>query len=488
MSDASHETKQLAKNSALYLIPNLLVRGLAFLLTPVYARFMTPADFGVLGVCTTVSTLTALIVSFSMPSVIARLHFDMESDESRRRFYGTILIFMLTCAPAIVGAVHLLGALEVFQIVRQVPFSPHLALAMWTGYLTLLITVPGVLLTAREEAGKVAAYNVFSAAMQIGLTLALVVWLRQGALGAVRAQFFAAAVSAVVGLALYWPHMTPSFDGALLKRALLLGLPMVLHVSSNWILNLADRMILERYAPASDVGLYTLAYLFTMAALLVLNSIGDAFGPIALRLMKADPSSATVPLLGSMTLGLDCFACLGAAVLGEDAVRLFFPAAYAGAVPMIAWVVAGAAMQGVYHVWSQGSWYKMNTRGIAAATTIAAVTNLALNFALVPRYGAMAAAVLTFVTYLELALLHGVVATASHKIAWRYRDWLACLGAMAGIYAACFATSRGLSPVAAAGVRLVLVVVGFPAALWALGVVRREHVAKFVAARRGAAV
>ncbi|MCC6646140.1 MAG: oligosaccharide flippase family protein [Polyangiaceae bacterium] len=486
MSDAAQETRKLARNSALYLIPNLLVRGLSFLLTPVYARFMTPADFGVLGVCTTVSTLTALLVSFSLPSVIARLHFDMESEQMRRRFYGTILLFMLTGAPLLVGAAHLLGALEVVRPMRQVPFSPHLTLAMWTGYLTLLVTVPGVLLTAREEAGRVAAYNVFAAVAQIGLTVAFVVWMKQGALGAVRAQFLAAGVSALVGLALYVPHMAVAFDLGLLKRALLLGLPMVLHVSSNWILNLADRMILERYAPASDVGLYTLAYLFTMAALLVLNSIGDAFGPITLRLMKADPASPTVPLLGTMTLGLDCYACLGAAVLGEDAVRLFFPASYAGAVPMISWVVAGAAMQGVYHVWSQGSWYRMNTRGIAAATTFAAITNLTLNFIFVPRYGAMAAAVLTFVTYLELALLHGVVATASYRIAWRYRDWLMCLGAMAAVYAGCAAVARALPPVAAASLRLGIVVLGFPLALWALGVVRREHVARFLAARRGA--
>ncbi len=485
MSDAAEETKKLAKNGAIYLLPNILVRGLSFLLTPVYARFMSPSDFGVLGICTTVSTLTALLVGFALPSVIARLHFDMPSEEQRKRFYGTILIFLLAGVPLLVGVVHLLGALEVFKVVRQVPFAPYVALALWTGYFTLLITVPGVLLSAREEAGKVAAFNVFFALTQIGLTIALVVWQRQGALGAVRAQFFAAALAAVVGVALYWPHMTAAFDASLLKRALLLGLPMVLHVSSNWILNLADRMILERYAPASDVGLYTLAYLFALAALLALNSIGDAFGPIVLRLMKDDPATPTVPVLGSLTLGLDCFACLGAAVLGEDVVRLFFPASYAGAVPLIAWVVAGTAMQGVYHVWSQGSWYRMNTRGIAAATTIAAATNLALNFVFVPRYGAMAAAILTFITYLELALLHGFIATRSYKIAWRYRDWLLCLAVVAGVYAACFAVSRALPPLGAAGVRAALVVVGFPSALWALGVVRREHVSKLLAARRG---
>lgn len=483
MPELATETRKLARNSALYLIPNLLVRGISFFMTPVYARFMTPDDYGIVGVCTTVNALTALIVGLCIPAAVARMHFELQDEEERRRFNGAMFSFLLIGPPLVVVLIDVLGRLGPLDVMKQVPFVPYVELAVWSGYFAFVPSVPGALLAAREEAGKVAVFNTVQALLQIGATILFVVTLRQGALGVLRAQLASGAVTTVIGLALMWPMSDVGIRWEPVKRAVALGAPLVLHLGSHWVLNLADRMILERYVPAADVGLYSIAYLFALAVMLVSNSILDVLAPMVLRLLKEDVDSPVVPRLGSLVIGAICFFSLGAAVIAPDVLRLLFPPAYLGAAPAAPWVIAGAAMQGLYLVWSQGTWFVMKTRRIAIVTLIAAVANVALNLLFVPRFGMLGAAVLTFVTYALLAVMHGAAAALSHRIAWSYREWVAAFAAALGAYFVCVGVTRVVTPSVALFVKLAISTIAFPAALVALGVVRRENVRSLL--RRG---
>src|SRR5262245_6002683 len=102
--------KRLATNSLLYLLPNLLVRGLSLLLAPVYVRVMSPSDFGLVAVATTSSSLLAIAFGLALFASFGRPYLEQTDEPAQRRFVGTLLIAILIIPPLIAVIFDRLGA------------------------------------------------------------------------------------------------------------------------------------------------------------------------------------------------------------------------------------------------------------------------------------------------------------------------------------------------------------------------------------------
>jgi O-antigen/teichoic acid export membrane protein len=132
------------------------------------------------------------------------------------------------------------------------------------------------------------------------------------------------------------------------------------------------------------------------------------------------------------------------ALAGRDLVALVVPSRLDGAqrvVPIVAFAhVAFAA----YVILSQGIWYGMRTRLVPLLTLFAGLVNVALNIALVPHFGILAAAWNTVAGFTVLAALHGAVAARVHRIPWEFGRWAKVLAAAAAAYGV--ASSAGVDP------------------------------------------
>jgi O-antigen/teichoic acid export membrane protein len=145
---------------------------------------------------------------------------------------------------------------------------------------------------------------------------------------------------------------------------------------------------------------YYLAYLASLPVALIAIAISQATQPL---FVEAGLSGGHNALLGPATAA-QCVLIVGAAiavgVLGPVLTMLVLPADYAGAIQFIPWLAAGACFFGLYLI-------PMNAISITAGKTgrvwvitmIAAAINVALNLALVPELGAIAAAVNTTIGY-----------------------------------------------------------------------------------------
>ncbi|MBX3196801.1 MAG: lipopolysaccharide biosynthesis protein [Labilithrix sp.] len=463
--------RKLGANALLYLIPNLLVRGLSFLLTPVYTRHMSVDEYGLVALSNSVAGLVGVLLGFSITSSITRLHHECTDEGQRRTFYGTVTLFTLVVPTAIAALLHLLGSLGAFDgVFRAVPFRPYLALALWTALLNLHSGIPMGMFATREQPARFAVMNIVIALCQTGATVLLVVVWHEGARGALLAGLIAAAVSATMSLAIMRKHIALKISRSLLVQSLAFSLPLVPHVLSNWALSVSDRLILERYVSQADLGRFSLGYMFSLVVTLVVSAITTALSPAVTRQLKANARAPEVPRLGTVAVAAMALTSLGAAALGGDAIRLMSPPSYHEAARVVPWVVLGAFMQGLYMVWSQGTWFSMKTRAIPVVTGVGAAANVGLNMIFVPRHGIMAAAINTAIAYALLALMHGWLAQRLFPIRWEYRRWTLTLLAAVG----CFLVSAALPSSLSLGVlitlRLILVGVLFPVLLVALGV------------------
>lgn len=457
------EVRRLGRSSLIYLVPNVLARGLAFLLAPLYAQTMGPDEYGIVGVAGTLTPLVATAMCLSAHSAIARLHFDLDDDGERKRLYSTVLVFLMI-GPAILAALlHVAGTLGMLHVLRTVRFEPHLKLVIWAAVFAPFPSLVFVVFSTREQPATVARFSVVSTMLTAAFAVLFVVVLRQGAIGQLRAVLLSGAVVAALtiwtvvrlaGLSFSWVH---------LKRALAFSIPLVPHTVANWVLAASDRLVLERWVSQEDLGRYSLGYTFATVTAVVAGAVGMATVPMLNHSLKAD-DRVSASRLGSYALVSTSFAAVGVATCSPDAIRLLTPISYHAAGSVVPWVVLGLAFQALYTVTSIGTFYSKRTRMVPLVTGVGALANVGLNLALVPRFGILGAAVDTAAAYAIMALLHCLLGQRLHPVPWEYSRWLRLL--VVGF--AVFWLTRipgDLQPGLGLAIRGLIVLVGFPLGL-----------------------
>jgi O-antigen/teichoic acid export membrane protein len=418
-----NSARRFGTHATVYLVSSLLVRGSWVLLTPLYTRMMSPRDFAVVAVANSVIAVLNVLVGLSAFTAIPRLYFDHVTDEARRKFLGSIVGLSIVVPVGVGVLLETLGVLGALDLFEAVPFRPYLELVVWTSALSALVNVPITLFTTLEQPHRVSVLNIAAGVTQLALNILLVAVVRQGALGVLWAGFVSAALMFVVSFVVMVRYCRVALAWTDLRPVLSYALPLVPHSLATWALALSDRFVLARYVSPSDLGRYSLAYMLSTAVGMVAAAGATPITAAASRQLGDPETAKNVPPMGTYALLMTVVAAMLVSVNAPDIIRVLAPRDYEGAAIFVPWVVAGAALQGLYLVWSTGTWYSKNTKAIPVVTVISVSTNIALNVAFVPRYGAIVAAISTAVAYLVAAALHGFVAHRNHPIPWEYRRW-----------------------------------------------------------------
>jgi O-antigen/teichoic acid export membrane protein len=176
----------------------------------------------------------------------------------------------------------------------------------------------------------------------------------------------------------------------------------------------ADRFILQRYRGLTEVGIYSLAYTFGMVMFLVTQSLSQAWLPIFFEL--ADDGEDNRRMLGRICSGLAIFllavACLGM-LLSPVLLHAVLDYRYRAAARLVPWIIMGYFFHALFSLFQLSILQAKRTASVFIISLIAFIVNLALNFAMVPRWGMDGAAWATTVAY-------GVEAIGTFLLAQRF--------------------------------------------------------------------
>jgi O-antigen/teichoic acid export membrane protein len=454
----------------------VLVRGLNFALLPVYTRFLSPAEYGVVALTVTGTLVLGLLYPLGLRAAISRTYYEGGTVEERKERTGTLWIAMIAFATVSALLLDRIGAPLASAILPEVPFHPYLRLAVWTAFLGVLGITPLVLLQAQERPRAYVLLTLWTALATTGITVWLVVR-GGGAEGYLRGALIGAALAAIPYLALTIGQIRPVFRMGVLLPALAFSLPLVPHALAAWALEMSDRAILTRLLPLHDVGVYSLGYQLGAAMGLVTAAFNAAWVPFLFGTLKHEGEKSHPKLARLVTYyaAVLLFIGLGWALLVEHAITLIAGPEFREAYRITPWVVGGYVCAGLYYVPTNLLFWRRQTRVIPLVTLAAGVVNIGLNLWLVPRHGAIAAAWSTLAAYAVLLGLTWWSAERLHPFPYEYRR----IGLMAGCALVLFLAGY-LLPLSGGPFRLagrMLLWIGFPTGLVALGVLERREIA-----------
>lgn len=460
--------RRLTRLSAVYALGDIVVKGVGFLLLPLYTRFLTPADYGIIALTTMIGAVLNVLLSFGMTGAILRFY-PLTPAAERPRFFGALWA-LLVIIPGI-GTLLLdqFGAPLFALLFRQTPFDPYIRLTLWsTWLLTAFGLLPPTLFRAREQAGRYIGFSLFTFSATTLATIGLVVLLGRGARGAVEAQFLAAALTAGLALVVLLRETRPNLRWAQLQPALAYGLPLLPHFLAHWALGVSDRAILERYVGLDQLGIYLLGYQFGMIYQMFNTSANNALMPMFSRAATDQRERDLLPRVTTYYALVIAATGLAIALLAGEAITLALPAAYHPARTIVPLVVLGYLAMGLYALPMNALALTLGkTRAVGVITASAAALNIGLNLLLVPHWGILAAAVNTALGYAALAGLVFWRSQRARPFPYEYGRLGKIALAVAAIYALGCLLLRFGPLVNLSGVLLLLALL--PLALAALG-------------------
>jgi O-antigen/teichoic acid export membrane protein len=421
--------KRFGGQTAIYGLGYGLTRLLQFAFLPLYTRYLTPAEYGVLALLLITGQIAAVISQVGMGAAMFREIIYVETD--RHVVESTTLFFLTAVAGAVLAIGWTLSPWLSRLMFEHADYSTLLKLTFVTSALGI---VEAVLLARLRIEGRPVTYSILALARFVGGAAIMVVFLvvlNRGLQGLVEATALTAALFALVYMGILLPGFRLTFSLAVLRRMLRFGLPLIPANVFGLSMASSDRYILQHYRTTAEVGIYSLGYTIGQIVAFFVNAIQLAWPAHMFEIAKLPNAERQLARMLTYYCAVVGAISLGVSLFAEEILRVMATAEYYESARVVPWVAGASALWGLSFMVNSGLTTQDKMKYSGLLVTVVAIVNLGLNFWLIPRYGMMGAAWATLVSYALLA----VVQTAANQMFWRIPyeyGMLASMGALWG--------------------------------------------------------
>lgn len=462
-----HQLKTLIAQSMTYGLGDLLTKAIAFLLIPVYTRYLSAGDYGILGVASAITAVLGIIYPLGLQAAAMRFYYDAPGDAEQRDLLGTLALVVLLIGFALAAILTTtpLGPALFGAVVRDIPFDPYIVILLWTAFFASASAVPLVIFRVQERPRRYVAYTAGGFLLTTAAILYFVVGQRAGALGNLRGVLMASGIMALLYVLATFRHANLTFRRDWLRKSLVYSLPIVPHLLAHWALTLSDRSVLNQFVPLDRVGIYTLGYQMSIALALVSQALNNAWMPFFYRLAGEENAQPRLARFFTYYLGIMTFTALGLALLGGDIIRVVANPEYHEAARLVPVITLAYLAQSFYYPAVFALFYQQKTKYLPLITGSAAALNIGMNVALIPRWGIDAAAWNKVMAYVVLAAATYIAGQRVYPMAWEQGRLAKLLAASGVLFAISHLLLQPLGLWPRVALRLGLLA-AFPLLLW----------------------
>jgi O-antigen/teichoic acid export membrane protein len=466
--------RELSKNLAIYGLGDVAISVVNFLLLPLYVRYLTPADYGVLGLLGSVEVVAKIFFRWGLDGSFMRFFYDCEDGRARQRLASTIFFFLLALNGLLLAGALLLSPLLARQLFGGTGALRALQLVLLNTFAIGFTFFPFHLLRMEKRSVEFSALTLTRSISTVVLRIALIVGMGLGVLGVVIADVIVTAALMIVLVRWFAPLIRPMFSRAVLRESLAFGLPRVPHAAAQQIMAVGDKFILTLFRPLGEIGVYSIGVSFGLTQKLFLSAFEYAWAPFYYANAREPDGARVFSTVTTYGVAVLVLMTAGLSAMSADLLATMTQPQYVAAADVVTWTAVGVLFQGVYLLTSIGLNITKRTQFYPVATIASAAANVGLNFLLIPRYGIHGAAWANAAAYALQAALAFQFSQRFYPIHYEYaRLWRV---AAAGLIA-CL-SGRALPempPVAGVVARGLTVTAVFGALLWVSGFLRPDE-------------
>ncbi|MGI8602772.1 MAG: oligosaccharide flippase family protein [Verrucomicrobiales bacterium] len=409
---------QALRHTGLNLVSTVLVRGMGFLLIPVYTRCLSPSDYGVIDLLALCTTLCLLTVALEISQGLVRLLPEQSSVEERRHLVSTALLFTLGANTVLIIVCGLFARPLAIALLKSEQASSLIWLFGTSTAFQGVVVVWQTTLRAAIRPVRQALLSLCYGVLTLAGTVLAVVWWNWGMIGVLFGQLCAGVGAALLGA--YWTRdlIAWTFVKSKLEAMLKFSLPLVPSSLAVWVGLYVDRVALQHLTNMSELGIFGVAARFASIGGIVGLAMQSSILPLIYQHYRAPTAAASIGSLFRLYCGVSLSAITGLALLSGEIIAAMTAPPYYGAASLITPLVI-ATLANQMLIFAPGLTIAGRTGMYGLLNVVAALTNTILAFALIPRWGAAGAAFGTCFSALLGCFVHVLISQRFYYIPFR---------------------------------------------------------------------
>jgi len=404
---SSHSIGKTLSHSAIYSIGIVMQKLAGFIMLPIYTRYLTPEDYGVVALILMVTEFMGIIIGLRITQAMFRYYALEDSFDGKKVIVSTVLVCVIVTS--LVGVLILqYYALNVSQFLFG---NTIYAYEIWLYSIVLMTQAIGAVglayLRAQRKPVTFLMVGVFTLILQISLNIFFVVVKELHVLGVIYSSLVSNGIIAALFFVflMYKVNLRFSMPVAI-KLYKFVGPLMIASLAGFYVYNL-DKYMLRVYFDLSQVGIYTLA--LNIAG--VLGMIGLAFNQTwAVDRFEIYKQKDSIKLFQNMfqyLIAALLISSLGISIFVKDLLIVMSNTAFHSAAFYVPFILVANILFAMSNYCNFGCHIKEETKHIAHAEWARAVVVTGGVLALIPLIEIYGAAITLIIGYtVQLTWIH----------------------------------------------------------------------------------
>ncbi|MBD3402456.1 oligosaccharide flippase family protein [candidate division GN15 bacterium] len=397
------EVKLLARHGSIYGLANILDRLVSFIMIPVYTRFLTPADYGVLELIYMTSSVIAMVIGMRIEAAVSRFYFDYdESDQAgRNKVISSGFLGYGGLAALLVVALLPLSSTFARVILDSPEFSSYFVVALITIAVGLIIPIGNAYFRVRMQSKMFLFFRVSNTILTLGLNIYFVVFAKWGVYGILVATLISHSLLGAVMLLLILSRTGLKVDFRLVWEMVKFGLPLIPSNIAAYAVHSSDRYFIKEYVTMSAAGLYSLGYkIGGLVNQFVTAPFNLVWTPRRFETFSREDSERIYARIFTYFVTLALFVGLMISVLSKEIIKIMATEPFWPAYKVVPIIVLAYIIFSFHYHFNIGILMEKKTKYLAYVNVSNGVLNIGLNFALIPTIGIWGAAIATVLCFI----------------------------------------------------------------------------------------
>lgn len=421
-----NKLKELFSDSVVYGLSSVVARFINYLLVPFYTKFFDPAEYGVVGLIYAAIVFLNVIYTFGMES--AYIRYASDNKWKKEKVFVTLQLALFGVATAL-GAFLYFGAGSLIMPLMSLEGSAGqqlFVMMLAILWLDALSIVPYAHLRIVRKAWLYAIIKLVNVIINVALNLYLVIGLGWGLEAILISNIIASGVSLLMLIVVTLPMYKVAPELAILKTALVFGLPYVPNGIGFAINEVLDRFFLNQmnpdtilaiygtpYTPEEITGIYNACYKLAIFMLLLVQMFRLAWQPFFMRYAKDDASPKLFAQVFFYFNLVSAAVFMGVGIFVEHIVAIPVPfldgtiidSRFWSGLSIVPILLMAYWFQGWFINFSSGIFIREKTIRFPLITFFGALFTIIGNIVLVPILGMTGSAIATLACYAAMSIL-----------------------------------------------------------------------------------
>jgi O-antigen/teichoic acid export membrane protein len=436
----SSPIRKIFSDTIIYTVGSVFNRLLPFLLLPIYTYYFKPELYGIFSLVYSFWFFVVVFYLYGMETSFQKHFIEAKSQEEKKVIFSSTLIMLFATSVIFSIIIYFLADFISSKLTGSAQNAYLIRLLSLIFVIDVLYRIPMILINSEQRSKLYAGINAIGVIINVTANIVFIIYLKYGIVSIFYSYLISYTFVFIISLAYSSKYFGFVFNFARAKE-LFSSAQLFLYYGLFLIsIDLIDRFILEYFKGTAEVGIYSACYRIGVVMNLVITGFKVAWTPFFLNMKEEENNKEIFSRVFTYFCYGGLIAFLTFSLLADDIVKInisgytLLNESYWSGLVIIPYILLAYLFSGLYLNLTVASFFQNKIKYLIISSAAGCISNIILNFILIPQYSMIGAAIATVASYFIMFVVLYFFSQKIYKIHYEWGSILWALLATAAIY------------------------------------------------------